>query len=248
MKNQTYFRRDPFCQRSGRKPMGFTLIELLVVIAIIAILAAILLPALNSARERGRAASCINNLKQCGTMTLAYTDDFGGFFVPYTLTDDSARRWDQEAIEYLKSYLNVQSGFIATYGEITDYGKYNALAGTLNCPSAGENKYWSMDYGMNMYLYHAANNMVWGHDGTSVKKYYILSKTPSPSETFVFGDGFKYVIGGKDNTGGEGFIYRHNQNTNMVFADGHVSSATIAEINKDPGASWRALWPWQSKK
>ena len=54
----------------------FTLIELLVVIAIIAILATILMPALSSARERGKQATCINNMKSFGTAIAHYADDF----------------------------------------------------------------------------------------------------------------------------------------------------------------------------
>ena len=103
----------------------FTLIELLIVIAIIAILAAILLPALQQARNRAKGISCVNSLKQLSFPLTQYSNDHNGFAVPAGSADDELSLWSE--ILWQGGYLTDRSRSDKSYREMADR--------ELSCPS-----------------------------------------------------------------------------------------------------------------
>lgn len=126
--------------RAVVKSRDFTLIELLVVIAIIAILAAILLPALNSARERGRSTSCISNMKGFGTATGMYLQDYDGW-LPSIFSSVANSGFACK----LAPYLGISSGAMNT--NFPTVFKTSFETELFLCPSSVTPMYRNHNYG-----------------------------------------------------------------------------------------------------
>jgi prepilin-type N-terminal cleavage/methylation domain-containing protein/prepilin-type processing-associated H-X9-DG protein len=208
-------KRDPGCQPASKKNgRGFTLIELLVVIAIIAILAALLLPALANAKKRAQGIGCISNMKQLQTAAILYATDFDDKIpcnvplAPQFGGDSKSGQpcwvdgtFSQGGINESPSgcatnifYLGVQGnqGYGVTL--IGSMGRYAKAAGVYRCPA---DKYVDPNYGvqrvrscsMNLQCGTAAAG--YGSDGVKYKEFKKFSdfgNLLSSSDCFVFLD------------------------------------------------------------
>jgi prepilin-type N-terminal cleavage/methylation domain-containing protein/prepilin-type processing-associated H-X9-DG protein len=190
-----------------RRARAFTLIELLVVIAIIAILAALLLPALSRAKETGRAVVCMSNMRQLSIAIGTYSLDFKGTLPDFRVWLTIAPAKDLST-GMLYPYLRSKDVFLCPTDRL-------ALSRVSPAPIR------NYSYAMNCIICHETDTV----------------KFMTPTRTLLFGEAdlgssdYTGLVGPRPQMGStNGFRLRHNNRAHLIYADTHVSKVKAVEV------------------
>ena len=246
-------------RRGGRKPAdGFTLVELLVVIAIIAILAALLLPALSGAKSRALALSCLNNQKQLAVACILYADESGDR-LPYNLGEaeihqNSAQElylnWTTPIMDWEPDNTDNTNTVLLTEGGI---GPYTGHAAKIyHCPADRYVSDLQSQEGWTSRVRSVSMNAMLGDAGwfslsggntnnPLYRQFFKITQVPQPSMIFVFieehansiSDGY-FINKAMDFTWTRLPASYHQGAANLSFTDGHVEKHKWLEATTTP--------------
>lgn len=236
------------------KRRGFTLIELLVVIAIIAILAAILFPVFARAREAARAANCKSNLKQIGTASMMYSQDYDELFVPINNCGGQVLETGQNSTNQGCSGNYYHLWFHHLHPYIKNFGVFNCPSNPSTTKYTGQYT-GAISYGYNYLAVTFTTNTTYttatcpsncgvnlggggGQGGIAAS----AAAVEDAAGTIFACDGSNYALGPGDPSLPSAYAKyvanRHSENVNCLFVDGHVKAMQYTSIIGN-GNQWR---------